>query len=419
VVTGSLDNGRIQIETAKGDPDVTLVLENAHITCLNNSAIHVVQANKLKLVMAEGTDNSITSGSVQMLEKHDPNAEGAAVYSEDDLDLEGTGSVRIFGYINNGITCKDDLTVQGGNVTVVAANNGLRASESIQFENGNVTVDAKNDGLKTTSDKKEGKGYISFLGGTAAVTARGDAVSAQTQFHMMDGALTVTTEGDPEQSSCKGIKANAGVVISGGSIRANTADHCIKSDDTLTVQSGVLELTSTEGKGLSAEKQILVENGTISIRAVDDGMDTPNAITITGGELTISAGEDGIKAGKSGDSNLNNGLITISGGTIYISAYQDSIDAKTELSLKGGSIFALSNTTKELGFGNAAAQPVLFGSLKGIAGQSVTLSDAAGKTIFSMEAAYSFCTVQATAKTLVTGSQYTMDTGSERVQIGG
>ena len=418
VLSGTLNDGRIQIETGKGEKDVTLILDNAHITCLKDSALHVAQANKLKLVLAEGTQNSITSGTPDMLEKYNENASGAAVYSEDDLDLEGTGSVQIFGYINNGITCKDDLTVQGGNVTVVAANNGLRASESVQFEDGNVTVTANNDGIKTTSSKKEGKGYISFLGGTATVSAAGDAVSAETEFNMMGGTLVLTTAGDPEQKNCKGIKANTAVIISGGHISANTADHCIKSDVDLLVQGGTLELESTDGKGLSAEREIRVEGGDITIRSVDDGMDTPCGITITGGKLNIAAGEDGIKAGKSGETDPEKGLITIGGGEIFISAYQDGVDAKSKLSITGGTIFALSNTTKNLNFGNATAQPVFFGQLMGLSGKTVTLSDATGQTLYSLDAAYSFHTVQLTAQSLAADGAYTAASAGESVQLG-
>ena len=417
VLSGTLNNGRIQIETDKGDPDVTLILDNAHITCLNDSALYVAQANKLKLVAQAGTENSIISGTPETMEKHNENSSGAAIYSEDDLDLEGTGSVQIFGYINNGITCKDDLTVQGGNVTVVAANNGLRASESVQFEAGNVTVTAKNDGIKTTSAKKEGKGFIAVLGGTVTVAAEGDAIAAETDFNMMDGTLMLTTEGDPEQRSCKGIKANTGVVISGGQITANTADHCIKSDVNLLVQGGTLELKSTDGKGLSAEKEVRVEGGTINIHAVDDGIDTPTAVAVTGGKLNIVSGEDGIKAGKSGETGKDQGMITISGGEIFISAYQDGIDAKTDLRVTGGTIFAISNATKDLSFGNTA-QPVVFGELTGVSGQTVALSDAAGQVLFSLDAAYSFRSVQATAASLSEDAAYTIATERESVQIG-
>jgi len=407
VLTGTLNNGRIQIETGKNEQDVTLILDNAHITCLNDSALHVVQANKLKLVLADGSENTITSGTPELMEQHNENSSGAAIYSEDDLDLEGNGSLHVFGYINNGITCKDDLTVQGGNITVVAANNGLRGSESVQFEAGNVTITAQNDGIKSTSAKKDGKGFIAFLGGTATVSAKGDAISAETEFNMMDGTLILTTEGDPEQSNCKGINANTNVIISGGSITATTADHCIKSDGDLLVQGGTLELNSADGKGLSAEQEVRVEGGTISICSVDDGIDTPNAVVISGGTLHIIAGEDGIKAGKSGKTGPDEGMITISGGEITISAYEDGLDAKTSLTVTGGTVFALSNSTKSLIFGNPTAQTVLFASIAGVPGQTVTVSDDAGSTLFSAEAAYGFHTVQISAPTLAADTVYT------------
>ena len=47
------------------------------------------------------------------LAAYDGTQDGAALYAEDDLKLSGEGELEILGYLNNGLTCKDDLDIEG------------------------------------------------------------------------------------------------------------------------------------------------------------------------------------------------------------------------------------------------------------------------------------------------------------------
>jgi len=163
-VSGHLDNGCIVVNTGEVKGDVRLTLANASVTCLDGAAICAEQVKNLDLVLEDGTENRLVSGTegVEPVAKVD----GAAIFSEDDLDILGGGSLAVFGYLNNGITCKDDLDIQDGTITVTAVNNGVKGSESVEIYGGSVTIRAGNDGLKATSAKKEGKGFVSIEGGS-------------------------------------------------------------------------------------------------------------------------------------------------------------------------------------------------------------------------------------------------------------
>ena len=137
-VSGTLDNGQIVINTGDEAMKVTLTLNNASITCLDAPAIMVEKADKLKLVLADGSENTVTSGVEGTAPAAD--ASGAAIFSKDDLDIEGSGKLTVNGYINNGIASKNDLKVQGGYVTVNAVNNGLRGADSVQIEAGTLVI---------------------------------------------------------------------------------------------------------------------------------------------------------------------------------------------------------------------------------------------------------------------------------------
>ena len=102
---GTLDNGRILVHTGQNAGDVTLVLNGAHLRCEDGPAIEEQQAGKLILVLQEGTENSVHSGG-EKAPAPDPDAVGAAILAEDALALEGTGSLKVEGFLNNGIAGK-------------------------------------------------------------------------------------------------------------------------------------------------------------------------------------------------------------------------------------------------------------------------------------------------------------------------
>ena len=192
-VSGTLDNGQIVVDTGEDKVDVTLILDGAQITNLSGPAIWVRQAKNVHVRLAAGSENLLLSGTEADMAGVDESRSGAALFSEDDLVLEGEGRLTVRGYLNNGITCKDDLKIKGGQIEVLGANNGVRASESIEVRGGETTVRAGNDGLKTSSADKEGKGYIEISGGLVSVSSAGDAIDAITELRVSGGEIRTET----------------------------------------------------------------------------------------------------------------------------------------------------------------------------------------------------------------------------------
>ena len=252
-VRGTLNDGRIIVDLKENPGKVTLFLDGTDISCRTDSAIWLVQAKELNLVLAAGSENRVVSGSEADLASFDETRNGAAIFAEDDLDIQGEGSLTVLGYLNNGITCKDDLKIKGGSLSVLAAGNGIRASESVTMSGGTVSIQAGNDGLKASSAKKADKGFVQIEDGALTVSAGGDGVSAETELRISGGTLDIETGGDPSAASCKGLKGKTGVTISGGRITVNAEDHAVRSGAALTVGGGELTLSSKQGKGLAAE----------------------------------------------------------------------------------------------------------------------------------------------------------------------
>lgn len=406
-VRGTLKDGRIIVDLKENPGKVTLFLDGADITCLTDSAIYLIQAKELNLVLAAGSENRVVSGTEADLASYDETRSGAAIFAEDDLDIQGEGSLTVLGYLNNGIACKDDIKIKGGTLTVLAANNGVRASESVTMSGGTVNIQSGKDGLKASSAKKAGKGFVQIEDGRLTVSAGGDGVSAETELCISGGTVEVTTSGDPSAASCKGLKGKAGVTISGGRITVAAEDHAIRSQSALTVSGGELTVSSLQGKGLVAETELRVEGGTLAVKSSDDGLASADTVRILGGDLSVVSGADGIQGGKKGTGfTAELGTVSIEGGNTRISAFNKPVDAKANFRIRDGLIFACGSGTPK----PESELPWLLYPVQGQTGQLQLFlaSDEAAV----LEAAYGYSTVYFAGPSLVEGQSYTLKTAS-------
>ena len=117
LLSGSF-SGSIVID-ADESAKIQLILSEAVIESNGQSAIVVLNADKVFLTLAEGTDNSV-SATGELAPFGEVNADGA-VFSRCDLTVNGTGSLSVKCETGHGIVSKDDLKIASGTITVDAA----------------------------------------------------------------------------------------------------------------------------------------------------------------------------------------------------------------------------------------------------------------------------------------------------------
>ena len=406
-VRGTLNDGQIVVDLRENPGKVTLILDGADVTCLTGSAIYVEQAKEVDLVLAAGSENRVVSGTEADLDAHNDQSSGAAIFSEDDLDIQGEGSLAVFGYINNGVGCKDDLKIKGGVIAVLAANNGLSASESVTVSGGIVVIECGNDGVKATSAKKDGKGFVLIEDGELTVLAAGDGVSAETALTVSGGTVTVVTTGDPVQKSCKGLKAKTELTVSGGTVVLDAQDHAIRSQGALTVSGGSVTASSAQGKGLSAEAALLISDGTLSVRAADDGLSSATDVRISGGRTEIFAGADGVQGGKKGTGFASSvGTVTLEGGVTLVSAHNKPVDAKALFTLSGGTILACGSSPSPAQGGASVTA-----SVTGKSGDTLSAGE------LSLQAGYDYSAVFYADSALQPGAGVSLTAGSRTLEL--
>lgn len=398
VVTGTMTEGRILVNAPK--EEVTLVLQDAAITCSTGSPLYVYKSKATTLYLPEGTASTLTDGtdytfsdSYSSAEEEEPNA---CLYSKSDLVIAGSGSLTVNANYNNGITGKDTLFIQKASVTVTAVNHGINGKDSLTIKDADITVTSAK-GLKAGTQ-------VTVTGGTFQLNCCDDA-----------------------------IHSNGDVTISGGSFTIATGDDGMHADDTLSISSGTIDITRSY-EGLEGAK-VLISGGKISIVASDDGINAaggsdqsgfggfgfaPDAfggsgdylIRISGGVVTVNASGDGIDS---------NGDIEVTGGELYISGPTSNgdgtIDCDGSATITGGIVVAAGSTGMAENFGTASTQGSILVNLSGSAGQTITLKDSDGNILASFTPAKAFGCVVVSAPGVAQGGTYTIAAGGASTTV--
>lgn len=401
-ISGTLTDGYIGINLGNPESEVTLIFNGAELHCSSGAAVRVSVAKKTELVLKEGTTNRIDSGKESDMALCSEESSGAAIYCEGDLSIRGGGILLVGGYLNNGITAKDVLTVTAGELTVTSANTGLKGTDGVRIGGGTITLFAGGDGIRSSAEDKPGKGGITVSGGTIGIESAGDAFSSAGDLRIEGGSLSLTTTGDESVISACGLKALGSITVAGGSVSARTTDHAIKADGDITVTAGTLSLYSSGGKGIRSHGSMSLSGAGISINAIEDAIESDGELVIASGILELTAGEDALHAAS----------VIVSGGDICARAYRDVIDADSS-SFTGGSLIGVTIAEEIKRFGSSAF-PSLYTGVTGSRECTVRLTRD-GSELKSLQAVYGFNGFVCISSELQAGVTYHVVTDLEDV----
>ncbi len=386
ILSGTLDDGMIVVN-ASDTAKIQLVLNGVDITSETSAALYILEADKVFVTLAEGTENVLSNGGT--FTAIDENNIDGTLFSKQDLTMNGSGSLTITSPSGHGIVCKDDLVITGGTYTISSASHGLDANDSIRITGEtSILIDAGKDGMHAENDDDSSLGFVYISGGTMEIEAEGDGISAGSYMQIEDGEFRITagggsengsqeasdswggfgggmggrqpmdtaeiqTETEDSSTSMKGLKAAGALIISTGSFSIDSADDGVHSNTSITVNGGIFEIASGDD-AFHADESLTVTDGTINITTCYEGLEALH-VDIQGGDITLVATDDGLNAaggadssgttgGRDGmfggawDSASSDGTIVISGGTLHITASGDGIDANGTVEISGGYI---------------------------------------------------------------------------------
>ena len=468
-VSGSLDEGQIVIEVPKSDK-VELILDGVDISCQTSAPIYIKQADKVTITFADGSENRLTVGG-EFVQIDDNNVD-AAIFSKEDLELGGNGSLVISCAEGNGITSKDDLVITGGSYEIASGGHTLEANDLIQVDDGSFILVSGKDGLHAENNDDTTLGSILINSGSFDITSEGDGIDSAVTLEITGGEFNIVTGGgsiEPQASSDfggrlfgetqttdttdtasqKGIKAegnlsiqagsfninahddavhtNADMTLDGGSFNILTGDDAFHADDTFKLNDGDVTISqSYEGiEGLD----IIINGGNVSLISTDDGINaaggndssgigdddmfsSDGGITITGGTIMIDASGDGIDS---------NGSIYLSGGEVYItgptSGMDGALDYQTEGVVTGGIIVAVDAGQMTQNFGDSSTQPAMLVSAGDIATGELVVTDADDNVLISFTPTKEYKCAVISVPEFAVGEAYTVSIGGSEQTI--
>lgn len=388
VVSGELENGSLVVNAPQSGK-LQIVLNGANIHSETSAALYILQADKVFVTLAQGSENTLSNGG--SFTAIDENNIDSALFSKQDLTLNGEGSLTVTSPAGHGIVCKDDLVITDGVYTVNCASHCLDANDSVRVANASLTLNGGKDAIHCENSDDTSKGFVYIAGGSIKAEAQGDGISSSAYTLIEGGEVDILAGGGSENAqqkqseffggfmgggrphdmyeetesteedsaSMKGIKAAGNLTVSAGSITVNSADDSLHSDLSVNISGGELFLTSGDD-AIHGEETLTVTDGTIDIFESYEGLEALN-IDIQGGDIKLKATDDGLNAaggvdesgytggrdgmfgggpggpgGMGGMSANSNGSIKISGGTLYINSSGDGLDANGTLEISGG-----------------------------------------------------------------------------------
>ena len=250
VVTGSLTDGYLSVD-AYDSSKVFIRLDGVEINCSDDACIRVDKADKVFLTLAEGSQNTLNSGSTYSDQALSDGTDGT-IFAHDDLTINGSGSLTVNAAYRHGIAANDDLVITGGTITVTAAADAIHANDSLRIKEASITVDAGDDGLVTSNEKENG--YLYIESGTINVTAADDGIHTTGEITLAGGDITVSAGND----------------------------------------------------GIHSDTSIYIRNGTLLIDKCYEGIEAL-IIDVSGGDITIYPTDDGFNANGNSDSQIGAG----------------------------------------------------------------------------------------------------------------
>ena len=350
VISGSLSSGQIVIE-ADDSAKIHLVLNGVSVRCENSAALLIRGADKVFVTLAEGSENTLESGS-EAPSGEDENVDGV-IFSRSDLTLNGSGSLTINAGYKHGIVSKDDLVITGGVYNITAVGGGLYGKDCVKILDGTFNLNVERDGIQSDNEEDADRGFVYIAGGTYDITAGHDGIQAETLLKVAEGTINITT-GTGSVGNTKTEEMSGGfgggmqpgglgdggrpgsddsngdmqppelpseVTESAASGSGAAVNGSSDTDSTSNGSTNVTDSSSSESiKGLKSGSLLEITGGTIVINSEDDSVHSNGSITITAGNLTFSSDDDAVHA----DENLQ-----IDGGSIQILQSYEGLEGKS------------------------------------------------------------------------------------------
>ncbi len=332
-LSGTLNDGQVLVN-APEDAEVSLILNGVTISSSTSAPIYAQSAAAVTVILAEGSENSLSDAATYVYASAEEDEPDAALFSNVDLTIEGSGSLTVAANYTDGISTDDDLIISGSPViTVNAVDDTIRGNDSIDISGGVFALNStEGDGLKSSNEEAS---LILINGGSYVINAGDDGVQSDFDFTMNAGELVITAVGD-------GIHSEYNLTINDGSINILNSEEGIEGGF-IVINDGEIHIVSTddginvsEPDNTTTTTETTVETTTEIAAAVPaEGQQGGFGNQPPGGMMGQS-GQGGMMQGGFGTTSTSPYYLHINGGYIAVNAEGDGLDANGSIEMTGG-----------------------------------------------------------------------------------
>ena len=446
VFSGTLDDGNIVVD-AYDSSKVFVILSGVSLYCSDDACLRVENAEKVFLMLAEGTENRMESGATYSQTALDDNT-GGVIFAHDDLTINGSGSLDIVANYKHGVDANDDLKITGGTITITCPADGLHVNDSFRLCNASLTIAAGDDAIHSDTD-------VYIESGTLLITECYEGVEAPI-IEVAGGDIMIYPTDDGFNAS-GGSSGNFGGGMrggmGGGMMGRGNRDSASEDGESTgerpdfgdgempdfseMFENGEMPTPpdwSESEDGERPEMPEMSEDGERpemgempemsgeqqSAEASDDGEDTETYIRITGGNIMIIN-----ENAQDADGLDSNGSVYIEGGTILVSlngnGSNNAIDYGSEsggvAEISGGTIVAAGGAIMAESFDATSPQPSISYATSAAAGTAVTLKGADGTVLLNWEVPCSFTYLTISSPDMAIGETYTLVIGDTEEEV--
>lgn len=331
-----------------------------------------------------------------------------------------------------------NMTLDGGTYTLVSTDgDGVSAFRTLYLSPKEMSVTTMN-----AADSKESGSYKGVKAGVTICVPK-DAgtirIDTSATYHSTNAGWDSNDSYADDAFHCDGY-----IRIDGGVIEISAGDDAIHSDKGLTINGGAITISDCY-EGLESG-DITINGGTISLVSRDDGINVGGGndavsnpgnpfpgngwfkdddfgkgdsastanyqVIINGGVLTIDAEGDGIDS--NGNIFIRGGEVTVNGPTASMNGALDYDDRNCVCEISGGTLIAAGAVGMDVAPTNGSTQPavnVRF-SASQAANTYVVIKDSDGNTVLTAQPTKKFQSVVMSTGSMMLGNTYTVWYGS-------
>ena len=333
------------------------------VSCIPAPAVVSSAADASGLAGDVNGDGTVSVNDASLLQQWLLAVPGAALQNPQSGDMNSDGKInardlsllkrRLISGVGNETADGSVITFSDGSVTVTDANgNRLTSHPAIKVEGQTVTI--TQPGEYTVSGSSSNGQLVVDVDKNASSEEKVTVnLSGLTLSNSSVAPIYVANAGD---SCVISVKKDTVNTISDGTSHTDSyttnegetkqINAAIFARDDLKIKGkGTLIVNGNTADGIACTDDLKIYNGTITVKAADDGIRGKDSVRIGDPDdtdystlkLTVtSANGDGIKA--SNTSSADKGFIEINGGSVSVDAHADGMQASREVIINGGDI---------------------------------------------------------------------------------